>query len=119
MATFEFDARPRPNYLWLNVIPATQQIAVLNGVHHLTALLNAGRDRAYCLIRQGPLEQVFDFGPNNPGIFKAEQFTADRPPLVRDYLDNAVADTAGVRASDQFMRFAVAGPEIGTVPQSE
>jgi len=117
-ATFEFDARPRPNYLWLNVIPATQQIAVLNGVHHLLALLAAGRPRAYCLIRGGPVEQVFNFAAD-PGIFKAEHFTANRPPLLRDYLDPAISDDVGIRAADQFMRFAVVGPEIGIVPQSE
>jgi hypothetical protein len=117
-ATFEFDASPRPNYLWLNVVPATQQIVVLNGVHHQLALLSAGRQRAYCLIRQGPLEQVFNFA-GDVGIFKAEHLTANRPPLLRDYLDIAITDPVGVRAADQFMRFGVAGPDIGIVPQSE
>jgi hypothetical protein len=116
-ATFEFDATPRPNYLWLNAIPATQQIVVLNGVHHLLALLGAGRQRAYCLIRQGLLEQIFNFA--DPGIFKPEHLTANRPPLLRDYLDQNLVDVTGVRAADQFMRFAVAGPDIGIVPQSD
>jgi hypothetical protein len=116
-ATFEFDARSRPNYLWLNVIQATQQIAILNGVHHLLALLAAGCPRAYCLIRVGSLEQVLNLA--DPGLFKAEHFTANRPPLLSDYLDPAIADDVGVRAADQFMRFGVVGPDIGIVPQSE
>jgi len=117
--TFEFDALPRPNWLLLNLIPATGELLVLNGVHHLLALMRGGRDRAYCLLRQTPVEQVFNFA-QEPGIFKPERLSAPRPPLLRDYLDNTIGDQVSLRAADQFMRFGVSNPpEIGVVPQSE
>jgi hypothetical protein len=117
--TFEFDALPRPNWVWLNVIPQTGQILILNGVHHLLALLRAGRDRAYCLLRESPVDQLFNYG-QEPGIFKPQHLTGSRPPLLRDYSDDSIADEVKLRAVDQFMRFGVQSPpEIGCVPQSE
>ncbi len=116
--TFAFDALPRPNWLWLNVIQQTGQIVILNGAHHLLALMRAGRDRAYCLLRQGLVEQVLNF--QDPGFFKPQHLTSGRPPLLRDYLDSNIADNVAVRAADQFMRFGVQNPpEIGLVPQSD
>ncbi len=116
--TFAFDALPRPNWLWLNVIPQTNQILILNGTHHLLALMRAGRDRAFCLIRNGIIEQVLN--PQDPGLFRPQQLTAARPPLLRDYLDPNITDNVGVRAVNQFMRFGVQNPpEIGFVPQGE
>jgi hypothetical protein len=113
--TFGFDALPRANWVWLNVIKGGEMV-ILNGVHHLLALMRAGRNRAYCLLRQGLVEQVLDF--QTPGIFKPQHLTARRPPLLRDYLDAKVADSVRVRAVDQFMRFVVQSPpEIGFVPQ--
>lgn len=114
--TFGFDALPRPNWLYLNVIQQTGQVVILNGVHHFLALMRARRDRAYCLLRRGLVEQVLDF--QDPGFFKPQHLSSVRPPLLRDYLDAGVADDVAVRAVDQFMRFAVQ-TEIGFVPQSD
>ena len=52
--------------------------SVLNGVHHLLALMRAGRDRAYCLLRHGLPEHVLN--SQDPGLFKLEHLTDGRPP---------------------------------------
>ena len=117
-ATFEFDALPRPNWLLVYAVAQTGQLVVGNGVHHVLGLIRAGRDHAYCLVMQRPLDQMFNY--QDVGIFKSDRLTEARPPLVRDYLDLAIADVVGVRAVDQFMRFGVSQPpDIGQIPQSE
>jgi len=115
--TFEFDALPRPNWLWLSVIPENGSVLILNGVHHIAALQRAGHKRAFGLIRQGPLQSIMNF--QEPGIFKPDRLVCPRPPLVRDFFDHEIADTVRLRAVEQFMRFGVQNPpEIGFVPQT-
>ena len=101
----------------LSVLPENRSVLVLNGVHHVAALQRAGRPRALALIRQGPLQAVLNF--QEPWLFKPERLLGcPRPPLIRDYFDDRLADQVCVRAVDQFMRFAVQNPpEIGYVPQ--
>lgn len=115
--TFEFDALPRPNWLWLSIVPENGSILVLNGVHHVATLQRARRHLAFALIRQGPLQASMNF--QEPAIFKPERLLCPRPPLVRDFYDDQLADEVCIRAVDQFMRFGVQNPpEIGFVPQA-
>ncbi len=115
--TFEFDALPRPNWLWLSILGENGSILVLNGVHHVATLQRAGRHRAFALIRQGPLQAIMNF--QEPGIFRPERLLCPRPPLVRDFYDDEVADEVRIRAVEQFMRFGVQNPpEIGFVPRT-
>lgn len=74
--TFQFDALPSPNWLWLSVVPENGSVLVLNGVHHVAALLRAGRRLAFGLIRQGPLQAIMNF--HEPGIFKPECLLQNR-----------------------------------------
>lgn len=116
--TFEFDALPRPNWLWLSVIPENGSVLILNGVHHIAALQRVGHSRAFGLIRQGPLQAIMNF--QEPGIFKPDRLVCPRPPLVRDFFDDEIADAVRLRAVEQFMRFGVQNPpEIGFVPQTK
>ncbi len=115
--TFQFDALPRPNWLWLSVVPENGSVLILNGVHHIAALQRAGRSSAFGLIRQGPLQAIMNF--QEPGIFKPDRLICPRPPLVRDFFDHEIADEVRLRAVEQFMRFGVQNPpEIGFVPQT-
>lgn len=115
--TFEFDALPRPNWLWLTVIPENGSVLVLNGVHHVAALQRGGRKRAVALIRQGPIQGILNL--QDPGIIKPEHLTSLRPALVRDFHNESIADRVCVRAVDQFMRFGLQNPpEIGFLPRA-
>ncbi len=115
--TFEFDALPRPNWLWLSIVPDDGSVLILNGVHHVAALQRAGHRRAFALVREGPLQGVLNF--QEPGLFKPERLICPRPPLVRDFHDPGIADDVRVRTVEQFMRFGVQNPpEIGFVPQT-
>jgi hypothetical protein len=113
--TFEFDALPRPNWLWLSMLPENGGIMVLNGVHHVGALLRAGHSRAFALVRRGPVQAVLNF--KEPGFFKPKRLVARRPPLVRDFFDRHLSNEVRIRSTVQFMRFRLQNPpEIGVVP---
>jgi hypothetical protein len=115
--TFQFDALPRPNWLWLSIAPENGSVVILNGVHHIAALQRAGHHRAFALVRQGPIQTAMNF--QEPGIYKPERLLCPRPPLVRDFYDDRIADQVRLRAVEQFMRFGVQNPpEIGFVPQT-
>ncbi len=119
--TFEFDVTPRPNWVWLATVPGAARPVILNGVHHLLALLQAGRKEAFCLIRAAQsVEELQAMGMNlqDPGLFKRGQLMAPRPPLLRDYLNDETAAPVNLRAVDQYMRLIVQ-PEIGVVPRGE
>jgi hypothetical protein len=112
--TFEVDVIPRPNWLSVGIIESGR-IVVRNGVHHTLALLKAGRQRGFFLLQSGPIAgQGFDF--QNPGIFKPNQFLAPRPPLVRDYLDDALAAPVATRTMDQYFKFVIL-PDGGLMPR--
>ncbi len=108
--TVEFDLVRRPNWPSIAVIqeaslPA-QRILIRNGVHHLLALLRAGRPRAFCFVQAGGLGDVglnFEEIP----LFKPNRILAPRPPLLRDYLDTACARAVRMRDMDQVFRFGV------------
>jgi hypothetical protein len=112
--TFEIDVIPRPNWLSVGIIESGR-IVVRNGVHHTLALLKAGRQRGFFLVQGGPVAgQGFDF--QNPTLFKPNQLLAPRPPLVRDYLDDARAAAVATRTMDQYFKFVIL-PEGGLMPR--
>ena len=117
--TFEFDVIPRPNWIWLAAVQGNPRPVIINGTHHLLALLKAGRKEAFCLIRTvQSLQELQAIGVNyqDPGIFKPNEVMSARPPLLRDYLDDTIASEVSLRAVDQYMRLAVQH-EIGVVPR--
>jgi hypothetical protein len=52
-----------------------------------------------------PVAETLNFA--DPGIFKLNRLIAPRPPLLRDYLDTAIAEPVSVRAADQALRVAI------------
>ena len=119
--TFEFDVTPRPNWVWLAASQDMNRLLILNGVHHLLALLKAGRQHAFCLIR--PAQSLGDLLANGlnfqvPGLFKPNELTAARPPLLRDYLDEQQAADVGIHLRQSYLRLAVQA-EPGMIPRVE
>ena len=117
--TFQFDVTPRANWVWLATVACLPRPMIINGVHHLLALLKAGRTEAPCLMCsvQTPLDlQVLGMNYQDPFLFKPDQLASARPPLLRDYLDPTMTLPVGRHASDQYMR-VVLNAEIGVVPK--
>jgi hypothetical protein len=118
--TFEFDVTPRPNWVWLAAVQGLSRPLILNGVHHLLALLKAGRKEAFGLLRPAQsLQELQVIGMNlqqDPGLFKPDQVTGSCPPLLRYYLDEAITQPVNVRTADQYMR-TVIQTEIGCIPR--
>lgn len=117
--TFEFDVAPRPNWVWLAASKDMSRFLILNGVHHLLALLKAGRRHAVCLLRPAPSLSDQTLGFNNfqaPGIFKPSEPTSERPPLLRDYLDDRQAINVGIHLRQSFLRMAIQA-EMGVIPR--
>src|SRR6266851_4647667 len=107
--TFEFDVTPRPNWVWLAASQDMNRLLILNGVHHLLALLKAGREHALCLLRpaQSVGDQTIGFSFQDPALFKPSELTAERPPLLRDYLDDQHAADVGIHLRQNFLRLAL------------
>jgi hypothetical protein len=108
--TFEFDITPRPNWIWLAASQDMTRLLILNGVHHLLALMKAGRRHAYCLLR--PAHSLDDlrangWDPQNPELFKPDELKGARPPLLRDYLDDEHAADVGIHLRQSYLRLAV------------
>lgn len=119
--TFQFDVTPRSNWIWLAAAACLPRPMIINGVHHLLALLKAGRTEALCLMCtvQTPHDlQALGMNYQDPFLFKPDQLMSARPPLLRDYLDPAVAVPVGRHASDQYLRL-VLNSEIGAVPRGQ
>jgi len=117
--TFEFDVTPRPNWVWVVVSADMNRLFILNGVHHLLALMKAGRQHAYCLVR--PANSLGDltangWNPQNPELFKPQELTGPRPPLLRDYLDQQQAADVGIHLRQCFLRLALQA-EVGLIPR--
>jgi hypothetical protein len=116
--TFEFDVIPRPNWVWIGAVQDMGRLFILNGVHHLLALLKAGRQHAFCLVRPvrslGDL-QAMGWNFQDPAFFKPAELGAPRPPLLSDYLDGQHAADIGVRLRQSFLRLVV-GSDPGVIP---
>jgi len=115
-ATISFDVFPRPNFVFVARLQETQKILILNGVHHLLALLSSGSDRAIGVLRDASVAETFNFA-QDPSIFKPNRLMSPRPPLLRDYLDHAVVTKVDFRPMNQFMRFGLSNPELSYVPR--
>jgi hypothetical protein len=118
--TLEFDVTPRPNWVWIAAIAGMPRPLILNGVHHLLALYRAGRQEAYALVRPVQSLQELSAMLNNfqdPGMFKPDQLLAPSPPLLRHYLDAAIAYPVNQRAMDQYLRTVVQA-DGGFIPRT-
>jgi hypothetical protein len=120
--TFEFDVTPRPNWVWLaSSGDMGGRLLILNGVHHLLALLKAGRQHAFCLLR--PASSLGDliangWNPQSPEMFKPSELTGARPPLLRDYLDDEQAADVGIHLRQSYHRLAIQS-DPGVIPRVE
>jgi len=117
--TIEFDVTPRPNWVWLAAVQGLPRPLILNGVHHLLALLKAGRQEAFGLLRPAQsLQELQLMGMNfqDPSLFNQDQLTGSSPPLLQHYLKDAIAQSVNLRAVDQYMRVIVQ-PDIGFIPR--
>jgi hypothetical protein len=117
--TFEFDVVPRPNWVWLAAWQG--RLLITNGVHHLLALMKAGREHAICLIR--PAEsfadlQALGWNMPDPGLFRPNELMAPRPPLLRDYLDEQHAADVAIHLRECYLRLAIQ-VEPGVIPRVE
>jgi hypothetical protein len=110
-----FEIRTRPNFVWLGVLQDTGQVIVLNGVHHVLALLVAERTRVFAAITLTSVQGGF-INLADAAILKANRLQAPRPALVRDFLDRGLRDVLEVRALDQYLRLAVQ-TELGAAPR--
>jgi hypothetical protein len=115
---FEFDVTPRPNWVWLAMCADMNRLLILNGVHHLLALLKAGRRHALCLLRPAPsvADPSIGFNFQDPAIFKPSELTAGRPPLLSDYLDDQQTTDVGIHLRQSFLRLALQA-EPGVIPR--
>jgi hypothetical protein len=119
--TFEFDVTPRPNWVWLAACQDMNRLLILNGVHHLLALLKAGRQHALCLLRHSQsvaADPSLGLPPQEPAIFKPGELTSARPPLLRDYLDEQLAADVGIHLRQSFLRLVLQA-ELGVIPRVE
>lgn len=119
--TFEFDVTPRPNWIWLAASQDMSRLFILNGVHHLLALMKAGRQHAYCLLR--PANSLGDllangWNPQTLDMFKPNELTGARPPLLRDYLDEGQAADVGIHLRQSYLRLAIQS-DPGLIPRVE
>jgi hypothetical protein len=116
--TYEFDVTPRLNWVWLAMCADMNRLLILNGVHHLLALLKAGRQHAFCLLRSALSvgDPTIGFPPQDLGIFKPSELTAERPPLLRDYLDDQHATDVGIHLRQNFLRLVLQA-EPGVIPR--
>jgi hypothetical protein len=119
--TFEFDVTPRPNWVWLAACQDINRLLILNGTHHLLALMKAGRQHAYCLL--GPVQSLGDLHGvilnfQDPGLFKPNALKAARPPLLRDFLDPQQAADVGLHLRQSYLRLAVQ-VDPGVIPRVE
>jgi hypothetical protein len=117
--TFEFDVIPRPNWVWIAAVQDIGRLLILNGVHHLLALLKAGRQHAFCLAR--PVESVGDlqtmgWNAQDPALFKQAELGAARPPMLADYLDTHLVADIAVRLRQSFLHIGV-GSNPGVIPR--
>jgi hypothetical protein len=119
--TFEFDVTPRPNWVWVAAVREMNRLFILNGVHHLLALMKAGRQHAYCLIRgANSLNDLTANGwnPQSIDMLKPNELTSERPPLLRDYLDDQHAADVGIHLRQFYLRLALQ-TEMGYIPRVE
>jgi hypothetical protein len=119
--TFEFDVTPRPNWVWLATTRDMNRLFILNGVHHLLALMKAGRQHAYCLLRSAnTLDELTANGwnPQAPELFKPDELKGARPPLLRDYLDREHAADVAIHLRQSYLRLAVQA-DPGIIPRVE
>jgi len=119
--TFEFDVTPRPNWVWLATTRDMNRLFILNGVHHLLALMKAGRQRAYCLLRPAnTLDELTANGwnPQAPELFKPDELKGARPPLLRDYLDREHAADVAIHLRQSYLRLVVQA-DPGIIPRVE
>lgn len=119
--TFEFDVIPRPNWVWIAAIADINRILIINGVHHLLALLQAGHKNALCLVR--PANTLGDllangWNPQEPALFKPNELGSSRPPLLRDYLDYNLASEVALHLRQSYLRVAVQA-DPGIIPSIE
>jgi hypothetical protein len=117
--TFEFEITPRPNWVWVARCADMNRLLVLNGVHHLLALLKAGRQHALCLLRpaSSAADQTIGFNFQDPAIFNPSELAAERPPLLADYLNNQTTTEIGIHLRQNFLRVAVQA-EQGMIPRA-
>ncbi len=97
------------------------RLFILNGVHHLLALMKAGRQHAYCLLRPAnSLSELLANGwsPQNLDMFKPNELTGPRPPLLRDYLDEEQAADVGIHLRQSYLRLAIQS-DPGLIPRVE
>ncbi len=107
----------RPNHIMVGPIQGTDRLLILNGVHRLFALLQAGFARAFCVLTQPVnLAQPFqglDFS-NDPQLFKPAELHSAQPPWLRHYAVHS--HPVAIRALVQTLRLAIV-PDIGFVPK--
>ncbi|MBB4637521.1 hypothetical protein [Longimicrobium terrae] len=77
----------------VRVLVADDRAVALDGIGKLIALLRLGVKRALCVVHYGYSPSMMDVWPQLP----QDLLAADRPPLIADFLDPAVAVSVPTR----------------------
>jgi hypothetical protein len=85
-----------------------------DGYHRCYALLSGGVTRIPCIFIK--VQDLREIGAGNPGTFSPDVLSSDRPPFVRDFLNDQVAVTVDDDALIKVVRivaeeFTVVAPD--------
>ena len=105
-------AQSRPNYI--QVLALRGRFILANGVHRTLAMKRAGYNQIPCVIREINAYADLPFN-SNLSLLREEHVLGPRPAMVADFLDERLAVSLYMRATDQVLRVSV-GVEPLTVP---
>jgi hypothetical protein len=105
IAPFRIIPLPAP----VRVLVADGRVIALDGIGKLIALLRLGIKRALCFVHYGYSASMMDFWPQVP----QDLLSADRPPLVRDFVDQAVAVSVPTRTRSTVATLATQIVQLG------
>lgn len=87
---------------FLQIVEYRDRWFIRDGYHRTYALLRAGREEVPCiLVRARTFPET---GANAPAFFSYEILYGERPPHVRDFLDDSVSVQASQRAMRRVVR---------------
>jgi len=88
---------------FLQIVEYRNRWFIRDGYHRAYALLRAGQTEVPCILIRA--RNFAETGAGAPVFFRYEVLYADRPPYVKDFLDDAVSVTAAQRATRKVVRF--------------
>ncbi len=93
------------NANYLQAVQYRGRVLLKNGYHRAYAMLAAGVTYAPCILMEG--RGLLDTGAAREGFFGEHLLYSGRPPLVRDFLNDAVAQDIRLRGVKKVVRIRV------------